>query len=257
MFNAKLVKNELVEWIKDYFKNNASPETKAVIGISGGKDSSIVAALCVEALGKERVFGVLMPDGEQQDIDTAYAVCNHLGIERTEVNIGSMVYQVYMSLLHANIMVFIPDEDNEYKKPNPVIFNNTPARIRMTVLYAVSGSIGGRVANTSNLSEDWVGFATKYGDSAGDFSPLANLTVTEIKAIGRELGLPTQFVDKVPEDGLCGTTDEENFGFTYDILDKYIRYGVEPEADIKARIDKMHQMNLHKVNPIPAYKPNR
>lgn len=241
MFDAKRVKNELIEWIREYFKNNGSEETKAVIGISGGKDSSVVAALCVEALGKERVFGVLMPQGEQADIDVSYALCKHLDIPHTVINIEGAVYDVLAGLKKAGLEL------------TTVTTFNTPARIRMTTLYAVSGSIGGRVANTCNLSEDWVGYATKFGDAAGDFSPLSNLTVTEVKSIGRELGLPAMFVDKVPIDGLCGKTDEDNLGFTYDTLDKYIRDGIEPDAETKAKIDRLHAMNLHKLNPMPAY----
>lgn len=242
MFDAKQVKNELIQWIRDYFKTNGSENTKAVIGISGGKDSSIVAALCVEALGKERVLGVLMPDGEQADIDISYALCKHLGISYKVINIGKATFDVLAELTSNGLEL------------TPVTLNNTPARIRMTVLYAVSGSIGGRVSNNSNLSEDWVGYATKYGDAVGDFSPLSNLTVTEVKAIGRELNLPSIFIDKVPIDGLCGKTDEDNLGFSYDTLDKYIRDGVEPDAETKAKIDKLHRMNLHKLNPIPAFK---
>lgn len=244
MFDAKKVKNELIEWIREYFKNNGSEETKAVIGISGGKDSSVVAALCVEALGKDRVFGVLMPQGEQFDIDVSYALCKHLDIPYTVINIGKAVDEVLAGVAGAGLEL------------TTVTTFNTPARIRMATLYAVSGSIGGRVANTCNLSEDWVGYATKFGDAAGDFSPLSNLTVTEVKAIGRELGLPSMFVDKVPIDGLCGKTDEDNLGFTYDTLDKYIRDGIEPDAETKAKIDRLHAMNLHKLNPMPSYKPS-
>ncbi len=244
MFDAKKVKNELIEWIREYFRNNGSEETKAVIGISGGKDSSVVAALCVEALGKDRVFGVLMPQGEQFDIDVSYALCKHLDIPYTVINIGKAVDEVLAGVAGAGLEL------------TTVTTFNTPARIRMTTLYAVSGSIGGRVANTCNLSEDWVGYATKFGDAAGDFSPLSNLTVTEVKAIGRELGLPSMFVDKVPIDGLCGKTDEDNLGFTYDTLDKYIRDGIEPDAETKAKIDRLHAMNLHKLNPMPSYKPS-
>lgn len=244
MFDAKKVKNELIEWIREYFRNNGSEETKAVIGISGGKDSSVVAALCVEALGKDRVFGVLMPQGEQFDIDVSYALCKHLDIPYTVINIEGAVYDVLAGLKKAGLEL------------TTVTTFNTPARIRMATLYAVSGSIGGRVANTCNLSEDWVGYATKFGDAAGDFSPLSNLTVTEVKAIGRELGLPAVFVDKVPIDGLCGKTDEDNLGFTYDTLDKYIRDGIEPDAETKAKIDRLHAMNLHKLNPMPSYKPS-
>jgi NAD+ synthase len=244
MFDAKKVKDELIEWIREYFKNNGSEETKAVIGISGGKDSSVVAALCVEALGKDRVFGVLMPQGEQADIDVSYALCKHLGIPHTVINIEGAVYDVLAGLKKAGLEL------------TTVTTFNTPARIRMATLYAVSGSIGGRVANTCNLSEDWVGYVTKFGDAAGDFSPLSNLTVTEVKAIGRELGLPAVFVDKVPIDGLCGKTDEDNLGFTYDTLDKYIRDGIEPDAETKAKIDRLHAMNLHKLNLMPSYKPS-
>ena len=203
-----------------------------------------MAALCVEALGKDRVFGVLMPQGEQFDIDVSYALCKHLDIPYTVINIGKAVDEVLAGVAGAGLEL------------TTVTTFNTPARIRMATLYAVSGSIGGRVANTCNLSEDWVGYATKFGDAAGDFSPLSNLTVTEVKAIGRELGLPAVFVDKVPIDGLCGKTDEDNLGFTYDTLDKYIRDGIEPDAETKAKIDRLHAMNLHKLNPMPSYKPS-
>ena len=182
-----------------------------------------------------------MPQGEQADIDVSYALCKHLDIPHTVINIEGAVYDVLAGLKKAGLEL------------TTVTAFNTPARIRMTTLYAVSGSIGGRVANTCNLSEDWVGYATKFGDAAGDFSPLSNLTVTEVKAIGRELGLPAVFVDKVPIDGLCGKTDEDNLGFTYDTLDKYIRDSIEPDAETKAKIDRLHAMNLHKLNPMPAY----
>ena len=242
MFNAQKVKNGLVEWIQDYFKQNASPETKAVIGISGGKDSSIAAALCVEAIGKDRVFGVLMPQGEQYDIDVAYALCEALDIPHVEINIEKPVQALF----------------DELEKPglclNDVAAFNTPARVRMTTLYAVSGMVGGRVANTCNLSEDWVGYSTKFGDSAGDFSPLSDLTVTEVLAIGRETGLAARFIDKTPIDGLCGKTDEDNLGFTYAVLDIYIREGVCEDQAVKEKIDRLHRLNLHKLNPMPMFK---
>ena len=130
---------------------------------------------------------------------------------------------------------------------------NLPPRIRMSVLYAVSQTMNGRVANTCNLSEDWVGYSTSYGDSVGDFSPLSNLTVTEVKAVGRELGLPGHLIDKVPADGLCGKTDEENLGFAYDVLDKYIRTGVCEDLEVKKKIDMMHNKNLFKLQPMPCF----
>ncbi len=242
MFDSKKVKDEIVLWIKDYFENNATPDTKAVVGISGGKDSSTVAALCVEALGKDRVFGVLMPQGNQEDIDVSYDLCEFLNIKYIVVNIKDAVQSLYDEIHRTDVPL------------NTVATFNTPARIRMTTLYAVSGSIGGRVANTCNLSEDWVGYATKFGDGAGDFSLLSDLTVSEVRAIGRELGLPSKFVDKTPIDGLCGKTDEENLGFTYEVLDKYIREGICEDEKVKEKIDRLYKINLHKINPMPMFK---
>jgi len=245
MFDAKKVKQQIVAWISDYFQKNGSSETKAVIGISGGKDSSVVAALCVEALGKERVFGVLMPQGDQPDIDSAYALCKELEIAYAEINIKEPVQALYEEVERAG-----------FKLSNITVFN-TPARVRMATLYAVSGIIGGRVANTGNLSEDWVGYSTKFGDSAGDFSPLSDLTVAEVKAVGRELGLAPAFIDKTPLDGLCGKTDEDNLGFTYAVLDRYIREGVCEDEETKEKIDRLHRMNRHKINPMPAFQLNK
>jgi NAD+ synthase len=242
MFDAAKVKNQIVDWIGGYFQNNGSPETKAIVGISGGKDSSIVAALCVEALGGERVLGVLMPQGEQHDIEVSYDLCKTLAIAYVEINIDEPVQALYTGITTAGLEL------------NDIATFNTPARIRMAALYAVSGIAGGRVANTSNLSEDWVGYATKFGDSAGDFSPLSDLTVSEVKAIGRELGLASKFIDKTPIDGLCGKTDEDNLGFTYAVLDRYIREGVCEDEEVKAKIDRLHSMNLHKVNPMPVFR---
>jgi len=242
MFDAKKTANQIVEWIAAYFRDNALPGTKAVIGVSGGKDSSIAAALCALALGKERVLGVLMPQGAQHDIDVSYDLCKTLGIAYVEINIGEPVRALYGGIARAGL------------KLNDAAAFNTPARIRMAALYAVSGIVGGRVVNTSNLSEDWVGYATKFGDSAGDFSPLSDLTVTEIKAVGKELGLPRRFIDKTPIDGLCGKTDEENLGFTYALLDRYIREGACEDATAKEKIDRLHRANLHKTNPMPTFK---
>ncbi len=241
MFDAKKVKDECVEWIRRFFEQNGA-DCNAVVGISGGKDSSVTAALCVEALGKDRVIGVLMPQGEQSDIDMAYLLVNHLGIKHYVVNVKSAVDGIISSI----------------PKELPISVQaktNLPPRIRMSALYAVSQSCNGRVANTCNLSEDWVGYATRYGDAAGDFSPLANLTVTEVKQIGHVLGLPAELVEKPPIDGLCGKTDEENLGFTYAELDKYIREGVISNAETKALIDQKHAANLFKLQLMPSFKP--
>lgn len=239
MFDAEKVKNEIVEWIRNWFEQNGK-DCMSVVGISGGKDSSVVAALCVEALGKDRVIGVLMPQGEQSDIEYSKMLVDFLGITRITCNIEGAVNEVLESF-------------EGVVSPTPQTTTNLPARIRMATLYAISQSVNGRVANTCNLSEDWVGYATKYGDAAGDFSPLSQLTVTEVKAIGRELGLPSELVDKTPTDGLCGKTDEDNLGFTYAELDEYIRDGIEPSEEVKAKIDSMHEKNLFKLQPMPSF----
>ncbi|MBE6879278.1 MAG: NAD(+) synthase [Ruminococcaceae bacterium] len=238
-FNAEKVKNDCVQWIRDFFEENGKG-CNAVVGISGGKDSSIVAALCVEALGKDRVIGVLMPCGEQHDIDMAQLLVDTLDIKHFVVNIKDAV---------EGITKAIP-----FEMSNQSVVN-LPPRIRMATLYAVSQSHNGRVANTCNLSEDWVGYSTRYGDAAGDFSPCSNLTVAEMKQIGRLLGLPDVLVDKVPIDGLCGKTDEENLGFTYAELDLYIREGIEPAPEKKERIDHLHRINQFKLQLMPSFKP--
>ena len=242
MFDAKIVKNEVVQWIRDWFDKNGK-DCNAVVGISGGKDSSVVAALCVEALGKDRVIGILMPNHIQDDIEYSHLLCEYLGIKNYTVDVGVAIDELLNNINFRAIDIEISDQTK----------TNLPARIRMATLYAISQSMNGRVANTCNLSEDWVGYATRYGDAAGDFSPLSQLTVTEVKAIGRELGLPSELVDKTPTDGLCGKTDEDNLGFTYAELDAYIRDGVEPSKDIKAKIDSMHQKNLFKLQLMPSF----
>lgn len=239
MFNALKVKDECVRWIRDFFEENGKG-CNAIVGISGGKDSSVVAALCVEALGKDRVIGVLMPCGVQHDIDMAKLLVEHLGIRHYIINIKDAV-----DAMHNNLPFELSKQS----------ITNIPPRVRMTTLYAVAQSHNGRVANTCNLSEDWVGYSTRYGDAAGDFSPCSNLTVAEVKQIGRILGLPAVLVDKVPIDGLCGKTDEENLGFTYAELDRYIRTGIIEDQNRKAMIDDRHQKNLFKLQLMPAFDP--
>lgn len=247
-FNVKETTEKAAQWIRDFFENNGKG-CNAVIGISGGKDSSICAALCVEALGKERVIGVLMPNGEQSDIDMARLLVEHLGIKAVEVNINEAYKGVLSGLENAK-----PVNGFEMNGLSNQTIVNLPPRLRMAVLYAVSQSCNGRVANTCNLSEDWVGYSTRYGDAAGDFSPLARLTVAEVKEMGRFLGLPETLVDKVPSDGLCGKTDEDNLGFTYAVLDKYIRTGVCENPETKALIDDKHIKNKFKLELMPCFE---
>lgn len=239
MFDAIKVKNDCVEWIRCFFEENGKG-CNAVIGISGGKDSSVAAALCAEALGKDRVIGVLMPNGEQADISDSYRLVEHLGIKHYVVNIA----EAFNGLKNA-----FP-ADVEMSKQTKI---NIAPRIRMATLYAVSQSCNGRVVNTCNLSEDWVGYSTRYGDMAGDFSPLCCLTVGEVIEIGKALGLPTELVEKTPSDGLCGKTDEDNLGFSYAALDRYIRTGEIDSQEEKALIDRKHTMNLFKLRPMPYF----
>ena len=233
-FDAKKVLNELTVWIRDWFEENGR-DCNAIVGISGGKDSSVAAALCVRALGVDRVIGVLMPNGEQSDIAMSRLLVEHLGIRHFVVNI----HDGYQGLLGE-----VRRQLGDVSRDTEI---NLAPRLRMATLYAVAQSNNGRVANTCNLSEDWVGYSTRYGDSAGDFSPLSMLCVREVKALGRELGLPECLVEKVPIDGLCGQPDEEKLGFTYATLDAYIRDGVEPDAATKARIDRLYKLNRFKV----------
>ena len=241
MFNAVKAKDTIVEWIREWFDKNGK-DCKAVIGISGGKDSSVVAALCVEALGKDRVAGVIMPNSTMDDFGDAERVCRFLDISELVIDIGRAVGDLRKS--------FRLNVDYDLSEQAEI---NLPPRIRMATLYMVSQSINGRVACTDNLSESFIGYSTRWGDSVGDFCPLANLTSEEVVAIGDALGLPYELTHKVPSDGLCGKTDEDRFGFTYEVLNKYIRTGVCEDEEIKEKIDEMHQRNLFKQQPIPNF----
>lgn len=253
-FDAVKIKNEIVEWIKEWFANNGSG-CNAIIGISGGKDSSIVAALCVEALGKDRVLGVLMPQGEQADICDAYTLVNHLGIDNITVDIQDSVSDIICSIYNGLIGNTVLGKNFQTISSNDISEQsriNLPPRIRMSTLYAVSQSFNGRVANTCNLSEDYVGYSTRWGDSVGDFSPISNLTTDEVIAVGLACGLPKELVIKTPADGLCGKTDEDNLGFSYSVLNEYIRTGVCEDEAVKNKIDILHNKNLFKMQPIPS-----
>ena len=246
MYQPILDCEHIVNWVKTYFSDTTGP---AVIGISGGKDSSIAAAICAEALGPDRVFGVLMPQGNQHDIDVARELCEYLNIRYMETNIEDACRNVYGAINSA----YRPVSDEGFNCLDyDIVTTNTPARVRMTILYAIAGMLGGRVVNTCNLSEDYVGYSTKYGDAAGDFSPLANYTVREVKQIGYHL-LPRKFVDKTPEDGMSGKSDEDKLGFTYAELDDYILYNEIPsDAEVLRKIVKAHTNSEHKRVPMPT-----
>lgn len=239
-FDAEIVTKDIARWIRDWFERNGKG-CNAIVGISGGKDSSVVAALCAEALGKDRVIGVLMPNGEQHDIDMSRLLVEHLGIRHYVINIKNG---------DDGLLGEITDKLGSVSRDTTI---NLAPRLRMATLYAVGQSNNGRVANTCNLSEDWVGYSTRYGDNAGDFSPLSMLCVREVKAVGRVLDLPEILIEKVPIDGLCGQTDEEKLGFTYETLDHYIREGICEDAETKARIDRLYALNRFKVRYMDVF----
>lgn len=224
---AKLTEN-CIQWIKDWFEENG-PTCNAIIGISGGKDSTVVAKLCVEALGADRVIGVAMPD-EGQSLNDADKICEYLGIKFIVAPINGITSAV-----------------TQYSKHTTQAFQNVPPRARMIMLYAISQTNNGRVIGTTNLSEFYVGYFTRYGDGGTDVEPIGNLTVTEVLEIGDYLGLPYEWVHKTPDDGLPHSSpDEEKLGFTYKELDEYIRNGVEPENTKLDKIIQMHTKNLFK-----------
>ncbi len=249
-FDAARVKYDIVSWIREWFSNNGDGCT-AVVGISGGKDSSVVAALCVEALGKDRVVGVLMPNGTQSDIDMAYKLVKHLDIKYTKIDIQAAYTGILLNFLDFD---FPNSDDVEPAHVTEQAKVNLAPRLRMATLYAVSQSVNGRVANTCNLSEDWVGYSTRWGDSVGDFSPLSNLTTDEVIEVGIECGLPKDLVYKTPSDGVCGKTDEDNLGFTYKMLNEYIRTGVCDDESTKLLIDNLHHKNLFKLQLMPSFQ---
>ena len=238
-FNPQIQLAGLLEWMAEQM--NACRGKTAVIGISGGKDSSTVAALAVAAYGRENVLGVLMPDGVQPDIDYSQALVQHLDLPHTTINIHDAVQGVLNEMEKAGLT------------PSRQTKVNLPSRVRMATLYAVAQSVeGGIVINTSNLSEDWVGYCTIYGDSAGAFSPLGMYTTEEVVALGRQLGLPEKFLIKPPSDGLTGLTDEDNLGFPYRAVNEYVRRGVVDPA-IKKRIDSLHRASRFKFQTLPVY----
>lgn len=241
MLNVKNITENCIAWIKNWFDKNGS-DSPAVIGISGGKDSSVVAALCVKALGKDKVIGVQMPQGVQPDIDDSNAIIEWLGIKSYCVDIDAAVKAIASQI------------DLFGLKDNSVSSTNIQPRIRMTTLYNLSQRVNGRVANTCNLSEDYVGWSTKWGDSCGDFSPISKLTCSEVIEIGEYLGIPEHLIHKVPSDGLCGKTDEDKFGFSYKLLDDIIRHRVSTTTkEFEEEISKILKMHLNPVTKTKLY----
>lgn len=236
IIDAEKEVQHIVDEIKHYFVKNGNENTKAVIGISGGKDSTIAAALLVRALGPERVVGVMMPNKTQTDIEDSIKVCDILGIKHYTINIG-YAYDALISSFTYDAELPVSDQ----------ITTNAPARLRMNALYMVAAAVGGRVINTGNASELYVGYTTKYGDLAGDFSILRDYYVRDVYDIGDALEeLPAHLVHKAPGDGMSGKTDEDNMGFTYEELDAYLLDFVNPDYDTLRNIEERHKRNIHK-----------
>lgn len=240
VFNALEVKNKLVQWLRDYYDNNGNP-LNAVVGCSGGKDSSVVLAALVEAIGTDRVYAILMPNGIQSDIEDSYKICELLGLKPYLCNIEDG----YNGVLNSISGEFSPSIQAE--------INLAPV-IRMATLKAIAQSVNGRFTCNGNLSESYLGWFTLNGDDQGQVKPLANLTVTEVIAVGRELGLPEWAINKKPSDGLCGQTDEQKMQISYSKLDNYIRTGVIDDVEMKNRIGYRHESNLFKLQEMPSFE---
>lgn len=236
------LKDSCVEWIRGWFERNGKG-CCAVLGMSGGKDSTVAAALCAEALGKDKVVGVAMP-AEGQGVNDADKICEFLGIRYICAPIGDIIRSF------DGVRAQLPEGFSVQTE------QNIPPRVRMTTVYAISQALGGRVVNTCNLSEDWIGYSTRWGDSVGDFSPMGKLTVQEVKGMGHAMGIPSKWVEKIPDDGLPHScSDEEKIGFTYAVLDKYIRTGVCDDPATKANIDRRHAANLFKLSMPESFDP--
>ena len=247
VFNAEEEKKRIVEWIRDWFEENGKG-CNAVLGLSGGKDSTICAALLAEALGKDRVIGVAMPD-EGQGLNEADEIAKHLGIRFMYAPINGIT-QGFNSMWYA-----FGDEDFKWSEQSR---QNIPPRIRMTMLYAIAQTFNGRVVGTCNASENYVGYFTRYGDGASDIEPLGDLTVRQVKEIGYALNLPREWVDKIPDDGLPNSCpDDEKFakwGFSYAAIDEYLEKGTNGNKETDDAIEKMHGKTFFKMGLGTMYK---
>ena len=240
-FDEKQTAEKLVKWLKDYFDNNGQP-INAVVGCSGGKDSTVVLAALTKAIGPDRIYAILMPNGEQADIDDSYKICEYLGLKPHVCNIQDAYNGVVGSV------------SGEFEPTGQMKINLAPV-LRMTTLKAISQCVNGRFTCNGNASEAYIGWFTIDGDDRGSVKPLINMTVTEVIQVGEALGLPDWMIHKTPTDGLCGQTDEDKFGFTYEVLDKYIRTGEIDDLEVKAKIDDMHKRNAFKLKPMPSFEP--
>lgn len=241
---SKLTK-QIIKWLEEYRDNTQC--RGVVLGISGGKDSTTVAMLAKKVWGDD-VVGIMMPDGGQVDLNDSVAICSSLNLRHALVNIGGTVTQI----LHS-INASVPFVDVNQKA-----ITNIPPRVRMTTLYAIAQTLGYRVIGTGNASEAYIGWTTKWGDSAYDLNPIAGLTCGEVVEVGldlaKEFGLDEQYITKKPSDGLTGINDEDNFGFTYKELDGLINGNLSVSEEVSEKIRAMHEVSEHKRHPPCCFK---
>lgn len=246
-FDAKVEAQCIQKWVWDWMGTGSGGAQGVLIGMSGGKDSAVAAALCCNALGNNEVRGLIMPydspHGEEPVYDEATQIaietCQHLNMQY------SIIPLCLLMDLDSSIYALHIQNDVD------AIKGNIKARLRMMCLYAIAQEMRYRVCCTSNASEIYLGYSTKYGDFAGDFAPLSHLTASQVIEVGRALKLPEHIISRPPEDGLSGKTDEANFGFTYGQLDLYLTTGRCDDEEIKTKIENMHSRGLHKSVPIP------
>ena len=231
----------IIKWIKEYVQETKSKGV--VVGNSGGKDSATVIALCVKALGKENVLAVEMPCySTQEELEDGLLIARTYDVKNVVIDIKNMYENLKETIENSGIRL-----NNDSKA-------NTKPRLRMTTLYAIAQTYNYLVVGTGNLCEKFVGYTTKWGDNASDFNPIANFTVEEVLEIGKALGVPEKILNKAPNDGLGGGTDEEKLGVSYKEITEYIKTGTTNEEAIK-KIEELHEKTNHKRNPIPTYKP--
>ena len=240
-FDAAAERDRLVAAVKALAA--AQGFTRVVVGVSGGKDSSVAAALCARALGPENVYGVMLPDGEQRDIADSRRVCEALGIRQRTLNIGAM---------HRALLAEVEPERPAAAGEFPLPFSresdiNVGPRLRMTALRYVAQALGARLVGTGNLSEATVGYCTKDGDTSCDFALLGSLTSLEVVELGLSMPeLPPELVRKTPSDGLSGMSDEEKLGLSYRSIHDYLRLGTSGDPAVDARIRQKEAANAHK-----------
>ena len=250
-FDAAKTRDALVAAIRDIARKQGF--TKVVLGISGGKDSTVCAALCARALGAHNVYGVMLPDGEQKDISDSQRVCEVLGIRQRTINIGEMHRELRRLTDQLGNVATAGEFAIPYDRESDV---NVGPRLRMTTLRYIAQALGARLVGTGNFSEITVGYCTKDGDTSSDFSLLGALTSVEVVEVGLTMEeLPRELVVKTPSDGLSGKSDEERLGVTYRNIHDYIRHGTSGDKSVDDRIARKERAGMHKRSRPPVLDP--